>query len=151
MIDLMKQYGKKYKVAMDETWDVERDRKQEDKPWYYEIVGRKGWAYIQRGDTLAVEIKRNLWPKFKRNPSFPHLEVRDGDDFFKVLVDQEHIDKALRFIIPRKRRQLSEDQKTVLRERMAILRLKAQAGKRSTGQEPQANGGNVENDSEAKL
>ena len=116
MIDLMKMYGKRYKITVDESWAVEKPefKSPEEKFWYYEIWGRRGWCYNQNETTLAVEINTSIFPKFERNPPFPYDHVRVGDETNKVLVKEEHVDKAIQFLVPRKRRTLSEAHKAKL-------------------------------------
>ena len=63
MVDLKKRFGKKYRIFMDEAWDVEvsqsNPNKVNDKPWYYEIRGKYGVIYLYGKDKLAVRITAN--------------------------------------------------------------------------------------------
>lgn len=126
MIDLKAQYGKRYRVTLDESWDVEINKKTEDRIWYDEIWGRRGWCYIQNPTTLALEIRSSMWPKFERNPPFPYVLKRFGEST-KVLVDEKYVDKAIHFIIPRRKRQLTDEQKAVNSARLAKFRFRSVA------------------------
>lgn len=124
MIDLEKMYGRRYKITMDESWALEKSefKSPEEKFWYYEIWGRRGWCYNQNPATLAVEVNNSVWPKFERSKLFPYDHVRGGDETQKILVKEEHVDKAISFLIPHKRRVLSEAQKAANSERLAKFR-----------------------------
>lgn len=143
MIDLMKQYGKKYKITMDDSWALEKPefKSPEEKFWYYELHGKRGWCYNQSLNVLAVAIKHSLWPKFERNPAFPYFKKLEGDDFVKLWVNEEHIDKAVHFIRPRKVRTLSEAQKTAAIARLAKFRYKSRTPNHATALEHGEAGG----------
>lgn len=128
MIDLKEQYGKRYRVTLDESWDVERDKKAVDRPWYDEIGGRRGWCYLQNRSVLAIELNNRIFTANKDKLSFPYVHVRGGGETQKLFVDEKHIDKAISLILPRKRKQLSEDQKRQLSERLTKFRFKAANG-----------------------
>lgn len=130
MINLLERYGSRYKVTLDESWALEKPefKSPEEKFWYYEIHGRKGWAYNQGVNVLAVAIKHTLWPKFQREPAFPYFQKLEGDDFTKLYVNEEHIDKAIHFIRPRRKRQYSPEQRAALSARLAKFQFKRAAG-----------------------
>lgn len=124
MINLKEQYGKRYRVTMDESWDAEKPeyRKLEDKFWYYEIWGKRGWCYNQNLTTLALELNNRIFNAFKDTMPFPCDHVRVGDETQKLIVSEEHAEKAISFLIPRKRRQLTEEQKAAFSERIKSYR-----------------------------
>lgn len=125
MIDLKEQYGKRYKVTLDESWDVERDRKAADRPWYEEIKGKRGWCYLHNRSVLSVEISNRVFNAYQHKMPFPYSYVRGGDETQKVLVEEEHIAKAINFIIPRRKRMLSEAHKAKLLAASAKFRFPA--------------------------
>lgn len=125
MIDLKEKFGKRYRVTLDESWDVERNRKAEDRPWYDEILGSRGWCYLQNRSVLAVEMKNRVFNAYEHKMPFPYSHVRVGDETQKLLVNEEHIDKSISFIRPKRRRQLTDEQKSKLSERLAKFRFRA--------------------------
>lgn len=126
MINLKEQYGKKYRVTLDESWGVEVNKKPEDRAWYDEIHGKRGWCYIQNPQTLAIELKNRIFNAFIDSLPFPYNHVRVGDETQKLLINEKHIDKAISFLRPRKRRQFTEEQKAKLSERLKSYRFGAQ-------------------------
>lgn len=114
MIDLQATYGKRYKVTIDETWNVEQQRKEEDKPWYYEIRGKTGYIYPHDNYRVALELTPRLWKRWEQNPPMAYVKYRECDEGPTLLITNSLIPQALKWIRPRRRRTLSPEHKAKL-------------------------------------
>lgn len=125
MINLKDEYGKKYKVTMEENYqfyDAE-DRKKMVLQ-FMEIKGKRGYIrpwgetelelYIQNFK-VANRIEREL-KQFK-----PKNHYEDGGSF---VFDPIHMAKAVRLVQGRKRRQVTPEQRQMLSERLSQMRSK---------------------------
>lgn len=123
MLNLMETFGKKYKITMDESWAVERQRKEEEKIWYYEIVGRLGTVYPHSETHCAFELTPRTWKKMQA-VTLPYTikKHRECDEGPTLLIENDDVSMALRWIRPRKKRTLSPEQKA-----KAVARLKKYA------------------------
>lgn len=136
MIDLMKLYGKKYRVTMDESWDAENpDNRTEWKAngeiaWYYEIVGKRGKLYPQKENAFALECTEKVWNNMRTKYGLNLERLRGCDEGPTLLVKESDLDTVVKAIGARKRKVLSPEQK-----QLQIERLKKYAfQKRSAGQ-----------------
>ena len=121
MIDLKKEYGKKYRIFMDEAWYIETAEsnpdKMKDKHWYYEIRGKYGVIYLYGVDKLAVRItanriKNRIKTEYKDILSL-YLEAEDESIF---LFNPEYFEVVAKIIKAKKKRQITEEQKVKLVE-----------------------------------
>ncbi len=126
MVDLKKEYGKKYRIFMDESWDVETDRDQNDKPWYYEIRGKYGKIYLYGSNKLAVHINSNVISNRieRENKEAFNLYLKTGEgsiflfsperlDFVEKLT---HLEFVAKLIKAKRKKQLSDSHKAKLIE-----------------------------------
>lgn len=136
MIDLMKLYGKKYKVTMDESWDAENpDNRTEWKAngeiaWYYEIRGRRGMIYLQKENACALECTEKVWGNMRKKYGLVLERLRGCDEGPTLLVKESELDTIVKAIGPRKRKVLSPEQKQIQIERLRKWTFQ----KRSAGQ-----------------
>lgn len=135
-LDLMKKYGKRYKVSRDPSWDAETAenrtefRKSGEEPWYWELIGRKGRLYPHGETVCAVLLSPRISAKLERSSLF-----KSGEAKLKVVPDEGSIylipnattDTVLPYLQPRKRRILSPEQR-----QKAIERLKAHSFPKKT-------------------
>lgn len=132
MIDLMKLYGKRYRVTLDESWDAEtaENRKEftdkGEKPWYYEIVGRRGKLYLQKENACALECTGKVYKNMRIELDL----LRNCSEGPTRLVQEADLDAVVKFIQPRKRKVLSPEQKQIQIERLRKYAFQ----KRSVGQ-----------------
>lgn len=105
----MAEYGRKYRVTLDDSWAAEKDRKDEDKIWYYEIRGRTGMAYVHSKNQLAIETTSRMYKKWP--VSIHHTIHRECDEGLTLLIDNATAKDALKWIKPRKKRTLSPEAK----------------------------------------
>ncbi len=119
MTDLKKRFGKKYKVFMDEAWEVESSQansdKAKDKPWYYEIRGKYGVIYLYGTNKLAVRItakriKSRIKIEYKDILKL-YIEAKDESIF---LFNPENFELVAKLVKARKRKQLSVEHKAKL-------------------------------------
>ncbi len=117
MIDLKKEYGKKYRIFMDESWEAEVNRDPKDKPWYYEIRGKYGKIYLYGSNKLAVHITSNVIGNRveRENQDIFNLYLKrsEGSTF---LFKEENLEMAAKLIKAKTRRVLSDEQKAKLIE-----------------------------------
>ncbi len=123
MIDLKKQYGKKYKIYMDEAWQAESSLsnpdKMKDKPWYYELRGKYGKVYLysDKNNILAVHVNSNVISRRIERENQDifslYLKTSEGSIF---LFDQEHTEFVAKLIKAKRKKQLSAQHKAKLIE-----------------------------------
>ena len=125
MIDLKEVYGKCYKVTMDESWEVERQRKEEDRPWYYEIVGRLGMVYPHSDTEISIELTPRTWKKWEKSNPVPYTLKRICDEGPTLIIGNIHLNDALKWINPRRKRTLTPEHKAKLLEASSKYRFLA--------------------------
>jgi hypothetical protein len=120
-INLRRSFGQRYKIGFDEaavTWGERAD------PWMQTLLCQKGVIYPQGGEILAVEIDgRPITAKLVAAISGVTL-WQDGDHEKTFLLPVDLFDQVAEVVKPRKRRRLSEEQKTRCVERLAKYRPK---------------------------
>ena len=127
-MDLNKMFGHKYLVTLDESWDAETpDNRAEflangEKLWYYEIRGKRGWVYPHNETKLAVVLPTRAARRLMKlmGAELVLLQHADAEMCFKA--DAKHTATLVRFIKPKRLRQLTAEQKAVLATRLAASR-----------------------------
>jgi hypothetical protein len=117
MINLKESYGKRYKVFMDEAWECEKNRQEEDKPWYYELRGKYGFIYPYGDTTLGVMVTSEIIKgRLKRDFKGRVNIFWDGDGEGVFLFNPTIIHEIAAMIKVRRKRQLSPEQRMKLVE-----------------------------------
>jgi hypothetical protein len=130
-VNLREQFGDRFRIGHDpaaQTWGERRD------PWMLTIPCRRGVIY-PHGDLLAVEIDghRRL---AKRVAAIPGVSVYlDGDDEKTFLFPMEAFDAVAAVVRPKRRPQLTGQQRAERAERMRRVRAQATRGVRRRGED----------------
>lgn len=131
MFDLKEQYGKKYRIYMDEAWHIEtaesNPSKVKDKPWYYEIQGKYGAVYLYGENKLAVRITGNrIKSKIKTEyGSLLRLYIEaENESIF--LFNPENLEIVAGLIKARRKKQISERERLRLRTISGLAHYKKQ-------------------------
>ncbi len=122
MVDLKKQYGKKYRIFMDEAWDAEDSHsnpdKVKDKPWYYEIRGKYGTVYLYGTNKLAVRITGN---RIKNRIKAEYADILslylEAEDESIFLFSPDNFEIVAKLIKAKRKRQITEEQRKLIIER----------------------------------
>lgn len=125
MIDLVKDYGKKYKVTWEESWQAGDTRPDQE---FMEIKGKRGYIRPWGETELELYVESiNIANRIERdlNQFKPKNHYDDGAAF---TFDPIHIAKAIRLILGRKKRQVTPEQRKLLVERLARMRGKPEKG-----------------------
>jgi hypothetical protein len=131
MVDLKKQYGKKYRIFTDEAWAAEDSQsnpdKVKDKPWYYEIRGKYGVIYLYGDNKLAVRItgnriKSRIKTEYKDILSL-YIEAENESIF---LFNPENFEIVAGLIKARRKKQISEQERLRLRSISGLAHYKKQ-------------------------
>jgi hypothetical protein len=118
-INLKELFGKRYKVVYEEAYDAEHGENayREDR-WLMIMLCQNGHICPWGGSTLAACTSK-AGSIAKRLKALPFTSVaQEGDDGANVLFDIEHFAEVAKIIKPRRRKQLSEEQKQQLTERL---------------------------------
>ena len=124
-INLREQFGRRYKVQYEESYYAEHGPNAwvED-PWLMIIPCRNGHI-CPWGETTLAACTDKAGPIAKRLKALPFTTThQDGDDGANVLFEVEHFDEVAEIMIPRRRRQVSEEERRRLAEAGAKYRFR---------------------------
>jgi hypothetical protein len=122
-IDLMKIGGKKYRIRREPGPHTPQRSNAADMAWYWELLCKHGFVYPYSKTHLAAYTgKPRIRIKLAALAAEHGMEVvQYGDTECVVLFTTKQFGKIAALLQVRKRKQLSEEQKEVLRQRMAAL------------------------------
>ena len=137
-MDLSEMFGGRYVVSRDDSWAAETSenrgefRAKGEGWWYWKVRGQRGTVYPFNATNLAVDVtsRRARQLEALLGPALT-LHAR-CDEVVTYKADVRHLEAILRFIRPKRRRQLTTEQKGTLAARLAPYRFqgsKAIAGK----------------------
>lgn len=129
LLDLKTEYGKRYKVSLEESYGAEAGR---SKKHFYIVEGRRGNVMAWDGHTLEVtvngvplKLKEGVLPDRTHNLALPIKLERNGwkvknhyDDSVCFLVPKEQYQKAFKVIKAKNRKQMTPE----LAQRLARMR-----------------------------
>ncbi len=118
MIDLKAEYGRDYRITLDESASIP-EQEREEKLWYYRIPGRLSHSHIGvwNENTLSVYAEG---PLVKKIAAYPGLKVvQRGDREIQATFPPEMLNEIASLIKAKKRKKLSPEQ----RERLISLSL----------------------------
>lgn len=130
MIDLKKTYGSRFRIQLDESYEI-GDRSNEEKLWSYRIPCKYGHIGVWGPETLSVYCDRPM--VIKRLKQISGITVRQrGDRELQATFHPDQIDEVATIMKARKRRHvtMSDERKDELRARLA------EARSRNTGSTP---------------
>jgi len=114
MIDLKQLADRKYKIALDESYEAE----QGGKLWYYQIPCRKGHIYVHGEGTLGAYVKGGkMVSKIRAIPGTRIHQNGDGEATFVFQPDV--LDQVAEAIGARRRPRLTDEQRAAKAELMA--------------------------------
>lgn len=122
-IDLMKIGGKKYRIRREPGPHTPQRSNAADMPWYWELLCKHGFIYPYSKTHLAAYTnKKRIRIKLKELAEEHGMAIPQyGEQECVVLFTPKQFGKIAPLLQTRKKRQLSEEQKEVLRQRMAAL------------------------------
>ncbi len=108
-IDLKETFGRRFKVAREESYPAAYGRRAtRNDPWYEIIPGRRGHVFPWDATRLAAST-RTGGPTAKRLKALRGVEVwQDGSDGVTVLFPSSLLDQVAELLLLRRRRRLSE-------------------------------------------
>lgn len=116
-MNLKQLYGKRYRVTLDESWEHEKEEGKSLNEWrYHEIKGKFGTLYPYSKDQLTCLFTSLIIANRFNNRGWK--VIQSGDTEINIFIPFENVEEVLRAIRPKKRRQLSDDQKKVNAERL---------------------------------
>lgn len=116
-INLKEMLGKRYRI----TWDEAKEPKTKADPWLMQIPCRYGMIYPYGGKLLAVEC--DYHPGLGRRLRDLGLVLSQGGDQEKTfLFPMERFEEVAAIVKPKKKRQLTEEQRKMAQERLATWR-----------------------------
>lgn len=109
MIDLKAEYGKRYRITLDESAEIDGQTRA-DRLWLYQIACRRGHVYPHSRETLGAYC--NKTPTIKRLIALSSVRVHQrGDRECTVTFRPEHLPEILPLLGPYVRRQVSEEER----------------------------------------
>ncbi len=121
MIDLRKEYGKRFRISWDESYDPKGIPKKNQDIAYMEIPCKAGIIYPFKDNTLAICID------YKRKATRQMIEagfdmVQSGDFERTFLFDSDRFEEVVAIVQPKRKRQhqMSEMNKQKAAERMKL-------------------------------
>lgn len=114
-MNLHETFGKQWRIAWDSAYDPRHVAKEDRDPWMMEIPCKAGIKiYPQGGTKLAVEC--DYHPQIARQlGTIPGVELtQDGDHEKTFVFDVSLIDQVAALVQPRRRRQLTEENRAKL-------------------------------------
>lgn len=116
-MNLKQLFGRRYRVTLDESWGHETEEGKSKNEWrYHEIKGKYGVIYPYSQTQLTCIFNSMIvygWFKYRG-----WRIIQDGESEKNVFVPFENIEEVLKAIKPRKRRQVSFEQKIASTERL---------------------------------
>jgi hypothetical protein len=111
MLDLKATYGKRYRIALDESYDAEKyDGKSQDIAWYYEIIGKYGQIYPHSATHLQMWLaSTKLGARLSRSLPPDWTGIQNTSEGYSFVFPAKDISTAFRWVKPRKRRQGTSD------------------------------------------
>ena len=129
-MDLKRMFGDKYIITLDESWDAETpENRAEFKAkgeewWYYEIKGKCGTVYPYSETQIAVVLPTRTARRLVKLMGSELTLLQHADDAMCYKADAKHTAAIVRFIKPKRLRQLTAEQRAAMVTRLARYRFK---------------------------
>jgi hypothetical protein len=121
-VNLLEMFGDRFRITWDPAYDAKGKHRATIDVWYAQIPCRFGTIYPYGDTILAVEVDYHRHIA-KRLADLPGLKLHHNGDHEKTfLFDVADFEKVAEIVQPRRRRQLTEEQRAVLVERLARVR-----------------------------
>lgn len=116
-INLKKKFGKKYRIS----WDESRQGREDD-PWLQQIAAQRGHFYPQGGNLLGFATN-SRGPTTNTMSRLPGVVIaQEADDGMNLIFPLEAFEAVAKLAKPRRKRQMSEEQRKASAERLAKYR-----------------------------
>ena len=117
-INLTERFGDRYRIAFDPAYDPKFRPRDKLDPWSMVIPCQRGEIYPYGEETLVVEVEGRPIIRKRLNALDCTVTHQEGDNFGAFRFHVNHFDAVAKIVLPRKRRQLSEDQRRQSAERL---------------------------------
>ena len=119
-VNLKERFGRKYRVTYEESYYAQYGPyARADDPWLQIIPCQRGHIFPWGSSTLAASTnKRGPTAKKLGNLDFATVH-QDGSDGMTVLFPVERFPEVAKLMKPRRRRQMTEEQRLAAAERLA--------------------------------
>jgi hypothetical protein len=121
VIDLKRLAGNRWRISMDEAWDLEKGHNSNEKIWLYWIEGSRGHIYSHGAQMIGAWTEGRTTRNRLLALEAARLH-RAGDREWTVVLSIEHLDAAAALIGGRKRRKLSREHRAKLMASNAATR-----------------------------
>ena len=134
-VNLKERFGRKYRVTYEESHYAQYGpRAQTDDPWLQIIPCRRGHIF-PHGDNILAASTNNRGPTAHKLAALDFTTVhQDGDDGITIVFPVERFPEVAELMKPRRRRQVSDQERQRLREVGAKYGFQHGTGARSEGQ-----------------
>jgi len=128
-MDLKQLFGDKYLVTLDESWEAETPQNRaefqanDEEKFYYEIKGKCGTVYPYSKTQVAVVLLTRAAGRLVKLMGSELVLLQHADDAICYKADAKHAAAIVRFIRPKRLRQLTSEHKAALAARLARYRL----------------------------
>jgi hypothetical protein len=123
-LNLRERFGDEYKIGFDPVFDPHGKQQEKIDPWVYVIPCQRGTIYPFGGSLLAVEVEGRA-PTAKRIRALDCTTmIQEGEDFLAVTFDVADFDQVAKIVLPRRKRQMSKEQRKEKRRLMTKLNQK---------------------------
>jgi hypothetical protein len=132
-VNLQQEFGDRYRVTRD---PASTPRGATDDPWNQRIPTRSGEIYPFGAELLVVEVEGHRKPRGQLSRLECCKPHQTGDEFGSFRFDAKHFDQIAEIVKPRKRWQVSEEE----RQRLAEMSAKYGFKGGSDGRQPHQSG-----------
>lgn len=125
MFSLKEMFENQVVVSLDESWNKPwpGGKTEEDKPWCYEIVGKRGTIYPSSESHICVRTTSRIGARLLKLFKADAALINRGDTEWTIRLPLALTRSVFRYIKPTRKRQLSPEQKEVLTQRLRASRL----------------------------
>lgn len=117
-INLKEEFGQTYRVKV--TSGYEKFRRD---PWNFELLCQYGHIYPHGDDELGFASDKS-GSVAQKVANLPFITViQDGSDGKNIVFHVDHLEEILKIVKPRKRRQMSKEQRLAAIERLRKYRV----------------------------
>ena len=114
-INLNERFGDRYKIGWDPAYDPRHRPRDKLDPWMMLLLCERAVIYPWGGSLLAVEVVGRR-PTAKRLAALNLKQVQDGDTEAAFVFDIMQLEAVAALVKPRRRRRVSEKERTRLAE-----------------------------------
>jgi len=128
-MNLKTMFGGRYVVTMDESWEAETPENRaeflakQEQWWYWEIRGKCGWVYPYGETQIAVLLPTRAARRLDKLMGSDLTLLQHADDDKCYRADVKHVSALVRFIKPKRLRQLTAEHQAALAAQLARYRL----------------------------